>query len=122
MYACVNIVCEKESIKFYTQFLKFNLYENVKQSIDEEWWILRKDKQEKTGLILIKKNHENHHKSTVIIPADDCILEYCKLRENEVKELSEPSYSSLGMSINFLDPSGNKIMLLEERKYSDLEI
>ncbi|SFG80358.1 VOC family protein [Pedobacter insulae] len=121
-YASVYIQNETESISFYTQYLKFTFCENVKLGVDEEWWILRKDERAETGIILIKLSTKALSKSTLILHTHDCILAYCRLREAGATELSTPLYSSLGLSFSFYDPNGNKIMLLEERKYNDLEI
>ncbi len=119
MYACIYTDCEKTSISFYTQLLGYVLQEDVNFGTEEHWWILRKVDQAEAGLILIKIISNNHNKNTLIINVHDCILEYCKVKEIQVKGLSEPSYSSLGLSFNFYDPSGNKVVVLEERKYND---
>lgn len=121
-YASVHINNEKESIPFYVESLKFSVLENVKIDDNEEWWILKKNDSVNTGLVLIKNTSIISYQSTLIIHTDDCVFEYCNLKANGLKEISEPSYSPLGISINFLDPSGNKIMLLEERIYKDIEI
>ncbi len=121
MYPSVYIKCEIKSITFYTAYLNFKLYENVKLNNNEEWWILRNNEMEKIGLILIKRNPKKLQQSTLVLNIGDCIFEYCKLKRAKVKKLSKPLYSSIGLSLNLIDPSGNKIMLLEERKYLPLE-
>ncbi len=121
-YASIYIDSEEDAIPFYTNYLNWTVYENVKLSRDEEWWILKNDEQDKLGLILIKMQPKVHHKSTLIINTPDCVLAYCMLKERDIDDLREPSYSSIGLSISFSDPSGNTIMLLEERKYNELEI
>ena len=121
MYPSVYIKCETKSITFYTEQLNFRLYENIKLNNNEEWWILRKNEIEKIGLILIKRNPKKLQQSTLVLNIEDCIFEYCKLKRAKVKKLSKPLYSSIGLSLNFIDPSGNKIMFLEERKYLPFE-
>ncbi len=120
MYASVYIDCEKASVPFYTQYLNLTLHEHVKLSADEEWWVLRETEKEKTGLILIKA--KSGHKGTLVLNTSDCILAYCRLKEMGIKDLSKPLYSSIGLLINFSDPSGNTVMFLEERNYSELAI
>jgi predicted enzyme related to lactoylglutathione lyase len=122
MYACVYTDCEKTSILFYTELLGYVLQEDVNFGTEEHWWILRRVGQGDNGLILIKITTDNHHKNTLIINVHDCILEYCKIKEIHIKNISEPSYSPLGLSFNFYDPSGNKVVVLEERKYNDKNI
>lgn len=119
-YTSVYIDNIQDALNFYTNTLKFILIENFKISADEEWWILKRNNLEEIGLILIKAKVFSN--STLIVNTDDCLLEYCELKEMSIKNLSEPFYSTLGLSVNFADPSGNKIMLIEERKYNDLEI
>lgn len=121
MYPSVYIKCETKSIIFYTEHLNFRLHENIKLNNNEEWWILRKNEIEKIGLILIKRNPKKLQQSTLVLNIEDCIFEYCKLKRAKVKKLSKPFYSSIGLSLNFIDPSGNKIMFLEERKYLPFE-
>lgn len=122
MYSSLYIIDEKESIRFFTKFLNFSLIKNLSISIDEDWWVLVTNEQEKRGLILIKASHQNHNKSTLILNTQDGILAYCKLKDMGIKDSSEPIYSALGLSFNFYDPSGNQIIILEERIYNDLEI
>ena len=122
LYTCIYTDCEKTSIAFYTQLLGYVLQENISFGADEHWWILRKVGYGETGLILIKVTSNNPNKSTLIINVHDCILEYCKVKEIHIKGLSEPSYSPLGLSFNFFDPSGNRVVVLEERKYNEKNI
>lgn len=121
-YTCLYMESEQDSIKFYTHLLKFRVQENMKFNNDEEWWTLKRDEHEQLGLILIKTVGQDHHKNTLLIHTQDCILEYCSIRKIAVKDLSPPIYSAWGLSFSFYDPSGNKIVFLEERKYTDLEI
>ncbi len=119
MYTCIYTDCEKTSISFYTQLLGYVLAEDLDFGTDEHWWILRRIDQRENGLILIKLTSDDHHKNTLILNVQDCIREYCRIKEVHSKDISEPSYSSLGLSFNFYDPSGNKVVVLEERKYND---
>ena len=119
-YSSLYIECEETSLSFYTEFLKFTHFLSLKLDDKEEWWVLKMDNKENIGLILIKTKPKKRCRSTLILSSQDSILTYCKLKEVGVKDLSEPSYSALGLSFNFSDPSGNRIMVLEERLYNDL--
>ena len=119
-YSSLYIDNVNESISFFTKYLNYIFSENLKISTTEEWWILKKGEKEQSGLILIKT--DQHHQNTLILSTHDSILEYCKLKEFGIRDLSKPSYTALGLGFSFQDPSGNKIMILEERSYNDLEI
>ena len=122
MYGSVYINCEKESMLFYTQYLKFTLYKYIRVSNYEEWWILKKEDIVSTSLILIKETNKKNTKNCLVLDTTDCIVDYCHLKENGVIGLSEPIYTDLGLVIKFLDCDGNKVFLLEERKYNELDI
>lgn len=121
-YASLYIDLKEDSLSFYKQYLDFNVFKDVSVGDDERWWVLKKEEGEEIGLILIQSDGNNHENNTLIINTHDCILEYCKLRDNGLGNLSTPLYSTLGLSFNFYDPSGNKIVVLEERKYEELKI
>ncbi|WP_169306891.1 VOC family protein [Pedobacter polaris] len=121
-YASLYIDDKKESISFYTQHLDFTVFKNVMFGDYEQWWILKKKEQQEISLILIWNEEENPDRSTLILNTNDCILEYCRLKDNGFRQLSTPLYSTLGMSFYFYDPAGNKIVVIEERAYNDPQI
>ena len=119
-YSSLYIDCEETSISFYTEHLKFKHFLSLRIDDKEEWWVLKKDNKESIGLILIKTKPKKRCRSSLILSAEDSMLTYCKLKEVGLKDLSEPIYSPLGLSFSFSDPSGNRIMVLEERLYNEL--
>ena len=118
-YASLYVGIKEESISFYSKYLGFTVYKKVQLGDEEHWLILRKEEQDKTGLILIRAEEEKPNCSTLILTSNDCIMEYCKLKDSGLNNLSTPLYSTLGLSFFCYDPSGNKIVILEERKYDD---
>lgn len=48
---------------------------------------------------------------------EDCLEHYCRLKANNVVFESKPHYLPAGLSVEFIDPDGNKYRLLEPRTY-----
>ena len=119
-YSCVYVNCENESMLFYETNFNFLFYKYVKLMNDEEWWILLNNEKEHTGLILIKNKTLHCNSNTIILNTNDSLQVYCKLKKKEIKNLSKPVYSNIGLSFNFNDPADNTIVVLEERVYSEL--
>lgn len=118
--SCLYITDEQRSIQFYTEKLNFQLSSNVTFSDGEKWWLLKIAGVDCGRLILIQKKQQKSCKSLTIINITDCVYEYCRLKKTNVQGLSEPVYSSIGLTIDFFDPDGNRIILLEERNYDEL--
>ncbi|TCC90092.1 hypothetical protein EZ428_12445 [Pedobacter frigiditerrae] len=120
-YVAVDVDKKQESILFYRKYLNFELHSTVQITVNEEWSFLNNCEGVPLGLILIKKKDGDRQPCTLILNAQDCLFEYCKLKETEINDLSAPIYSAIGLTISFSDPSGNRIILLEERKYNELD-
>lgn len=51
------------------------------------------------------------------IYTNDCLRDYYFLKKEEVRFLSEPSYTTDGLVAEFVDHSGNTYVLVEKRNY-----
>ena len=68
--------------------------------------------------LMLVKHFERETEPTVIY-TDDCLRDFCKLKKYGIEMFSAPNYRTKGLSCEFFDPSGNHILLLEERDYTD---
>lgn len=68
-------------------------------------------------LMLVK--HEERETEPTVIYTDDCLRDFCKLKRQGIEMFAAPLYRTKGLSCEFYDPSGNHILLLEERDYTD---
>ncbi|WP_222538570.1 hypothetical protein [Pedobacter polysacchareus] len=68
--------------------------------------------------LMLVKHFEPETEPTVIY-TDDCLRDFCKLKREGIEMFSMPMYRTKGLSCEFFDPSGNHILLLEERDYTD---
>lgn len=68
-------------------------------------------------LMLVK--HDEKESEPTVIYTNDCLRDFCKLKNKGIALFSAPVYRMKGLSVEFLDPSGNHILLLEERDYTD---
>lgn len=53
----------------------------------------------------------------IVLNTDDCLRDYYKLKTQGVRFLSIPEYLSVGLTVQFADPSGNIFALFEQRDY-----
>ena len=117
--SCLYITDEQLSVKFYIEKLNFEQSSTVTFDDGEKWWLLVGKENNCSRIILIKKHDNSGFKGSIIINIVDCIYEYCRLKQTNIVELSEPKYCSIGLTISFFDPEGNRIILLEERDYEE---
>ena len=57
--------------------------------------------------------------SSRIIYTEDCLRDYYFLRKEGVRFLNEPTYTTGGLTADFIDLSGNTYVLIEERNYTE---
>jgi predicted enzyme related to lactoylglutathione lyase len=91
-------------IDFYTQKLGFRITGKMTFYEGRESTVIQSD---------------NSDKSNIIINTADCLNDYHLLRTAGVFFCKSPAYLPAGLAAEFLDPAGNKFMLLEERNYNE---
>ncbi|WP_316820688.1 VOC family protein [Pedobacter gandavensis] len=69
------------------------------------------------SLMLVK--HGSREREPTVVYTDDCLRDFCTLKRQGVAIFTAPLYRKKGLSCEFYDPSGNHILLLEERDYTD---
>ncbi len=68
-------------------------------------------------LMLVK--HSDTENEPTVIYTDDCLRDFCRLKRQGIEMFEAPLYQAKGLSCEFYDPSGNHIVLLEQRNYKD---
>ncbi|MEH3115356.1 VOC family protein [Pedobacter terrae] len=67
--------------------------------------------------IFLSEQKNQYQTDRIVLTSDDCLEDYCRLKSRGVIFKNSPVYLSEGLSIEFSDPSGNRIILLEPRNY-----
>lgn len=67
-----------------------------------------------SGISDIQKNPGTNR---IAIYTNDCLRDYYFLKKEGVRFLNEPSYTTDGMAVDFIDHRGNTYLLVEERTY-----
>lgn len=71
--------------------------------------------------ILITKDHGfGNKKYSIVLNTDDCLNDYHNLKLAGIQFNNEPQYTPTGLRAEFVDPSGNRCLLIEERNYNNL--
>jgi predicted enzyme related to lactoylglutathione lyase len=104
-------------IDFYTQKLGFRVTGKMTFYEGRESTVIQSDKL--NVALLVTNNDSNSDKSNIIINTADCLNDYHLLRTAGVFFCKSPAYLPAGLAAEFLDPAGNKFMLLEERNYNE---
>lgn len=102
-------------ISFYTQKLGFNPISNMSFAEGEEYAVLQADNLD-VALVV----GGSAFKSCVILNTDDCLKDYHLYKTAGVFFSTVPRYLPTGLAAEFLDPSGNRFILLEERNYTEI--
>ncbi len=104
-------------INFYTQKLGFKVSGTMTFHEGRESTVVRSDKL--NVALLVTNNDSLSDKSNIIINTADCLNDYHLLKTAGVVFCKSPAYLPAGLAAEFVDPAGNKFMLLEERNYNE---
>lgn len=113
-YLVIFVKCEATSLRFFVDMLGFNRYENI-EIAGRNCPILQM--QNGHYVMLIEKEMSDYE--TITLMTDDCLRDYHAFKKQGIEQLGKPEYTDAGLAISFYDPSGNKIMMLEARDYTD---
>jgi len=108
----------KKQVDFFTVKLGFVIQEENSLFNDAPCIVL-KGENAQPSLVIAKGAPENTFNNLIVLNTDDCLREYHKLHEAGINFCSEPQYIPLGLGAEFLDPAGNRFLLLETRKYAE---
>ncbi|MGF7038776.1 VOC family protein [Mucilaginibacter lappiensis] len=106
-------------IDFYTQKLGFNAISNICFIEGEGCTVLQADNLD-VALVVAGGNSNNTFKSCIILNTEDCLKDYHLYKTAGVFFYAAPRYLPTGLAAEFLDPGGNRFILLEERNYTEI--
>lgn len=106
-------------IDFYTQKLGFSAISNICFIEGEECTVLQADNLD-VALVVAGSNSNNTFKSCIILNTEDCLKDYHLFKTAGVFFYAAPRYLPTGLAAEFLDPGGNRFILLEERNYTEI--
>lgn len=104
---------------FYTQKLGFNIISNISFIAGEKSTVLQANNLD-VALIMTNASRNNDYKSCIILNTDDCLKDYHLYKTAGVSFYEAPRYLPAGLTAEFLDPGGNRFILLEERSYTEI--
>jgi predicted enzyme related to lactoylglutathione lyase len=106
-------------IDFYTQKLGFNAISNISFMKGEESIVLQADNLD-VALVMTVSHNGDAYKSCIILNTEDCLKDYHLYKAAGVFFCEAPRYLPTGLAAEFLDPGGNRFILLEERNYTEI--
>ncbi|GAA4338145.1 hypothetical protein GCM10023149_47970 [Mucilaginibacter gynuensis] len=108
----------EEQISFYTEKLGFKIVDDKPLYEDGSCVILEAENHD-VLLAVSKQNPDNSFENCIVLNTDDCLNDHHQLKTAGIEFSREPEYLPIGLVAEFLDPCGNKFLLVEERDYTD---
>lgn len=108
------------SIEFFTRKLGFEVADSVQ--IRDRYCTAIRVSGDAPLLVLEETDDQtggNKSGKRIVLNTDDCLRDYYRLKSKGVQFLSKPEYLSVGLSVQFADPSGNIFSLFEQRDYKN---
>jgi predicted enzyme related to lactoylglutathione lyase len=105
-------------LNFYTQKLGFKMAGNM-WFMDGEQSTVVQAKNLDVALVVTPQHHGADYKTCVLLSTDDCLNDYHRYKALGVFFCTAPRYLPTGLAAEFLDPDGNRFVLLEERSYTE---
>lgn len=88
--------------------------------MDGEESTVVKAKNLDVALVVTEVNNKAGYKSCIVLNTEDCLNDYHLYKTSGVFFCIAPRYLATGLAAEFLDPSGNRFILLEERNYTEI--
>ena len=107
----------EKQVSFFTDCLGFEIY-GKKPIFSGQESILIKTHSADVFIAIIKDTANEYRRGHIVLNCDDCLNDYHKLKMAGVIFCNEPQYLPIGMGIEFIDPFGNRYLLIEERSYN----
>lgn len=108
------------SVQFFTDILGFEQTTSIRIR-NRECTALRIN--EGSPLLVLEENGAETMPLTeperIVLNTDDCLRDYLRLKSRGVQFLNAPEYLSVGLSVQFTDPTGNVFALFEQRDYKN---
>jgi predicted enzyme related to lactoylglutathione lyase len=104
---------------FFADSLGFEVH-NKKNILTAQESIVMKTNSPDIFMLITKNNGYDYKKCHIVVNTDDCLNDYYNLKTAGIHFYSEPQYLPIGLGAEFMDPSGNRCLLIEERSYNNL--
>jgi predicted enzyme related to lactoylglutathione lyase len=105
-------------VRFFTDTLGFEVYDKKNILTSRECIIMQTTSPD--IFILIAKDYGyNDNRCNIVVNTDDCLNDCHLLKLAGIQFCKEPQYTSTGLRAEFVDPSGNHCLLIEERNYDN---
>jgi len=108
---------EKQA-SFFIENLGFEIY-SKKNILSAQECIVVKTTSPDIFLVIIKDNGNEYRKCHIVVNTDDCLNDYHSMKMAGITFYNEPEYLPMGLGVEFMDPSGNRCLLIEERSYNN---
>lgn len=106
-------------ISFYGQKLGFTVTGKMAFIEGGEGTVLEGDNLPDAAIVVSAGNNDES-KACIILSTDDCLNDYHLYKTKGLFFCTSPRYLPAGMQAEFLDPAGNRFILLEERNYTEI--
>jgi predicted enzyme related to lactoylglutathione lyase len=107
----------EKQLCFLSEKLGFEAYGNRDVLFGQECSVVKSNSPD-VFIMVFKQSHYNSKTPPIILNTDDCLNDYHSLKMAGVNFYNEPQYLPIGLGAEFLDPFGNRYLLIEERSYS----
>lgn len=120
-YLMLPVLDRQASIEFFTDKLGFQLTSSV--TIRDRNCAALKISDDGPVLVLeeieMAEEMPPGPRDRIVLNTDDCLRDYYKLKSRGIEFINKPEYLSVGLSVQFTDPSGNVFSLFEQRDYQN---
>jgi len=106
----------EKQLGFFTDKLGLEVSGTKSVLFGQECTLIKTDNPD-VFIVLFKQQHNQAKSAPIIISTDDCLNDYHSLKMAGVNFYNEPQYTPIGLGAEFLDPFGNRYLLIEERSY-----
>lgn len=118
-YLMLPVKDREASVQFFTENLGFELAGDVRIR-NHDCTALRINAN--SPLLVLEEFEDNLFRpimepDRIVLNTDDCLRDYYKLKTLGVRFVNKPEYLSVGLTVQFADPSGNIFALFEQRDY-----
>lgn len=104
---------------FFIENLGFEIY-SKKNILSVQDCLIIKTHKPDVFFAIIKDNGNDYRRCRIVVNTDDCLNDYHIMKMAGVTFYNEPEYLPMGLGAEFMDPSGNRCLLIEERSYNNL--
>jgi predicted enzyme related to lactoylglutathione lyase len=105
--------------RFFTDNLGFEICSKKNILLAEECIVIKTNTQD-VFIVIARDAGFDYRKCHIVVNTEDCLSDYHSLKKSGVFFYNEPHYSTMGLGAEFMDPSGNRCLLIEERSYNNL--